>query len=91
MVAPYEPTPSFTNDDNNRQALSERPEDEPKPFPITQPQGNLTQEDVRNIYNIMQAHLPAPPTLPSVFCAEDDRITPALALQRRLGWLPKNF
>jgi hypothetical protein len=76
MVAPYEPTPSYTIDDNNRRAPSERLDDEARPFPITQPQGDLTQEDVRTIYTIMQAHLPAPPTLPSMFCAEEDRLTP---------------
>jgi hypothetical protein len=76
MVAPYEPTPSYTIDDNNCRAPSERPDDEARPFPITQPQGDLTQEDVCTIYTIMQAHLPAPPTLPSVFCAEEDRLTP---------------
>jgi hypothetical protein len=82
MVAPYEPTPSYTIDDNDRRAPSERPDDEAKPFPITQLQGDLTQEDVRTIYSIMQAHLPAPPTLPSVFCAEEDRLTPRPGLTK---------
>jgi hypothetical protein len=77
MVAPYEPTPLATStSDTERQISLARDEGEPNAFPITQPSGSLTQQEVRDIYSIMRAHLPTPPVLPSAFCAVEDRLTP---------------
>jgi hypothetical protein len=77
MVALYEPTPlATTTSDTERHATMEREEGEPMAFPITQPSGNLTQQEVRDIYSIMRAHLPAPPVLPSVFCPVEEQLTP---------------
>jgi hypothetical protein len=77
MVAPYEPTPLATNtSDTDRHAKTEQETGEPRAFPITQPSGNLTQQEVKDIYSIMRAHLPAPPVLPSILCPVEDRLTP---------------
>jgi hypothetical protein len=65
MVAPYEPTPlTIGTSDSGRHASTRREDREPLAFPITQPSGSLTQQEVRDIYSIMWAHLPAPPSSP---------------------------
>jgi hypothetical protein len=77
MVAPYKPTPlTIGTSDNDRHVPTIREEGEAPTFPITQPSGSLTQQDVRDIYSIMRAHLPAPPVLPSALCPVEDRLTP---------------